>query len=67
MCKKDFDDTKMLIFNNNEFLNTINVDNENFYSDHLILNKDRLISTESFKRFGPNKNDKKRHSSYDLN
>lgn len=36
MCKKDFDNSKLLIFKNEEFLNTINVDNENFYSDHLV-------------------------------
>lgn len=53
MCKKDFENTKTLIFNNNEFLNTINVDNENFYSDHLIIHKDRLISTETFQRLNP--------------
>ena len=51
MCKKEFDSTKMLIFNNEEFLNTINVDNENFYSDHLIVNKERFISTETFKKY----------------
>jgi hypothetical protein len=45
MCKKDFDNTNMLIFNNDEFLNTINVDNENFYSDHLIVGRERLISS----------------------
>ena len=51
MCKKEFDSTKMLIFNNDEFLNTINVDNENFYSDHLIQSKYKLISTESIKKY----------------
>ena len=49
MCKKEFNTTKMLVFNNEEFLNTINVDNENFYSDHLIQSRERLISTETFK------------------
>jgi hypothetical protein len=56
----------MLIFNNNEFLNTINVDHENFYSDHLINNKDRLVSTGSIKKFALNKLHRQ-HSSFDLN
>lgn len=67
ICKKEFDNTKTLFFNNNEFLNTINVDNENFYSDHLVINKERLISTQSFKKYGPKlSNDQKRRSSFDL-
>ena len=78
MCKKEFTETAHLIFNNRylfslihhcrEFLNTINVDNENFYSDHLIFIKDRLISTTSFKNFSPLKllNGNMRRSSFDL-
>lgn len=70
MCKKEFDSTKMLIFNNEEFLNTINVDNENFYSDHLINSRYKLISTESLKNYEPKINgyrsNRLRKSSLDL-
>jgi hypothetical protein len=69
MCKKEFDKTEMLIFKHEEFLNTINVDNENFYSDHLVLNKDKLISSDTLVRMSINKHNKKKHrrkSSFDL-
>ncbi len=36
ICKKEFTCTKDLIFDQEQFMNTINVDNEYFYSDHLI-------------------------------
>jgi len=36
MCKKEFNDTQDLIFDSEQFMNTINVDNEYFYSDHIM-------------------------------
>ena len=36
ICKKEFDNTDSLIFKKDEFMNTIQVDNENFYSDHFL-------------------------------
>lgn len=44
-CKKVFEKDANNKFNINEFLQTINVDNEAFYSDHLIKNSHRLADT----------------------
>lgn len=44
-CKKAFNNPSNLQFNDHEFLRTINVDNEMFYSDHLVRDSHRLAGT----------------------
>lgn len=70
MCKKDFNDTNQLRFNNDEFLRTINVYNENFLSDHIIKSREGFISSNSIRKYSPRRvrNSKRmRASSFDLN
>ena len=45
MCKKEFNTFQNVNFNDKEFMATINVDNECFYSDHLINDDNRLIDS----------------------
>ena len=40
-------------YNLNEFLQTINVDNECFYSDHLVKSEYKLASTKSVLKNDP--------------
>ena len=67
-CKKVFEKDGNLKFNINEFLQTINVDNEHFYSDHLIRNSHRLASTRTIVKFDPFYKEKgvRRRLSFDL-
>jgi hypothetical protein len=53
MCKKEFQMTKQLIFDSIQFMHTINVDNEYFYSDHLINSDDKLMKSESLRKYAP--------------
>jgi len=64
-CKKSFNDPQNLRFDDKEFLQTINVDNEMFYSDHLVHNSHRLARTETLEKFGPFAN-KRHNNSFDL-
>lgn len=45
ICKKEFDNYNDLLFNKDEFLSRIEVDNENFFSEHLVFKTNNLIST----------------------
>jgi len=68
-CKKAFFKSKSLRFDQGEFLQTINVDNECFFSDHLILdNHDRLASTNTIDKYDPffKAGRQKRRLSFDL-
>lgn len=46
-CKKDYKGKADKGYNLNEFLQTINVDNECFYSDHLVKSRYKLAKTNS--------------------
>ena len=52
-CKKRFGKGVNKKYNYDEFLATINVDNECFYSDHLIRTKYKLASTQAIRKHDP--------------
>ena len=52
-CKKVFNDPGNLKFNEDEFLQTINVDNEMFYSDHIIHPEYKLASSQELAKYDP--------------
>ena len=45
ICKKELNDYNDLLFNKDDFRSNIEVDNENFYSEHLVFEKHKLISS----------------------
>ena len=53
MCNKSYKNGADKRYNLDEFLQTINVDNECFYSDHLIQSKNKLISTQDILQNDP--------------
>ena len=53
ICKKDFARGADKKYNLAEFLQTINVDNECFYSDHLIKSQFKLASTQTILQNDP--------------
>jgi len=67
-CKKSFRGRANKRYNLDEFLQTINVDNECFYSDHLIKSKDKLAHTNTILKNDPYflKKKRQRIASFDL-
>jgi len=49
ICKRNFDGNVNNEFNEREFMHTIAVDNECFYSDHLVDNTRRMLNEEERK------------------
>lgn len=67
-CKRNFGGKANKRYNLQEFLQTINVDNECFYSDHLINSNGKLASTRTILKNDPYflKKKRQRVASFDL-
>ena len=66
MCKKEFLSTAQLIFDSNQFMHTINVDNEYFYSDHLINSDYKLMKSSEVRKYAPMRVSQDQKASVDL-
>ena len=51
MCQREYLTPKDYEFNRADLMNTIEVDNSFFYSDHLMNMKGQMISTQTYEKF----------------